>query len=167
MLLFIACRETIIIHTQEIYYMLNRHLTHIIIALSALSLTACSSVPKIPYHSVDARVIKSSYAPEICRYKDSGGNIIGSAAIGGAIGGLAGNQFGSGKGKAIMTVLGVVTGVSVGISTSKKDKSKLVCKSDGYVATLMYSHPVSGSVITVNRAFYKRPRHNMINILVR
>jgi outer membrane lipoprotein SlyB len=133
-----------------------------LIAVLALSLGACASSPRTPIYYVDAQVLKVERAPEVCRYKRSGGD--GGALIGAIIGGVIGNQIGSGNGRKLATVAGVAIGAGAGAKGRKSDKMK--CKRNGYLATVAYMHPTSKMYITTSVPLERHTRAKFIEIPV-
>jgi uncharacterized protein YcfJ len=152
----------------------------LVVAVIALSLGACaSSGPRqvVPQYFVDAVVIKTDKAANICYVTNKKGSKKGSALAGGLIGGVAGgllgNLVGGGSGKTIATVvgtgLGAAAGASMAVSSDYKPREgeKLKCESNGYDAVLTYRHPESSLAITETRRFSSRPKtKSRVNIPV-
>tara|TARA_B110000196_G_C21152144_1_gene670475 strand:- start:4877 stop:5338 length:462 start_codon:yes stop_codon:yes gene_type:complete len=116
-----------------------------LIAITALTLGACSTLPKAPVYQVDAKVMNVKKAPEVCTEEVKKSKTKATSQIGGGIiGGLIGNQFGSGNGRKAMTGLGAILGV-VAVTDIDKKTGKYICKSDGYIATVTYIHPETKS----------------------
>lgn len=123
--------------------------------------TSSIAAPGAPTYRVDAMVQSMERAPDMCvQKKESDGN----ALIGALIGGVIGNQFGGGKGRVAMTVVGAGAGAAVASKGGKYGKTE--CSRDGYVATVSYIHPVTSQMITQRVPLERRTNAKYINIQV-
>lgn len=139
--------------------------TLVLLSVSALS-TGCATTAttstgervRTQTYYVDARVVDVQPAPQICDYgrkKADKSNPI----LGGLIGGLIGNQFGKGNGRKATTVGGVLVGAMVATERDPRKTGKTMkCRSDGYVASVQYLHPVNGSLVMTQIPMEKRIR---------
>jgi uncharacterized protein YcfJ len=136
---------------------------------TALTLAGCASssrqADEVIYH-VNAKVIQVQPAPEICRAKSARGD--GSTLLGALIGGAVGNKFGRGNGRKLATVAGAILGAGAGSRSqnSRSSHGKLVCTKNGWVATVMYEHPISGQYVTGHFPLEKRTRAKFIQLPV-
>ena len=145
---------------------MKSHIKSIIVAVAALSLGACATMPKVPVYQVNAKVMSVTKAPEVCTEEIKKTKSKTSKKVaGGIIGGLLGNQFGSGNGRKVMTGLGAIIGVSAATDRPKK-KGKLVCKSDGYIAKVTYIHPESQRKMIEDLPLKSRTRAEWVTIPV-
>jgi uncharacterized protein YcfJ len=141
----------------------------LLIAGATLALVGCASAPRqadeVIYH-VNSKVINVQPAPEICRAKSARGD--GSTLLGAIIGGAVGNKIGRGNGRKLATLTGAILGASAGSSSQNRRSSngKLVCAKNGWVATVMYEHPISGQYVTGHFPLEKRTRAKFIQIPV-
>lgn len=96
---------------------------------------------------VDARVVDLKKAPMICdlgRKRADKSNPLAGAIIGG----LIGRQFGKGRGKNWNTGLGVVAGAMLATETDPRKRAKTnKCRSDGYIASVQYIHPLNNQFV--------------------
>lgn len=145
---------------------MKSHIKSTLIAIAALSLGACSTLPKAPVYQVNAKVMSVKKAPEVCveEVKKSK-NKTSSKIAGGVIGGLIGNQFGSGNGRKAMTGLGAIIGV-VAVTERDKKTGKYVCKSDGYIAEVTYIHPETNAKKIEFMPLKRRTRAEWLSIPV-
>lgn len=146
---------------------MKSHIKSIIVAVAALSLGACATVPQTPVYQVNAKVMSVTKAPEVCREEVKKKKTKTSdQLIGGGLGALIGNQFGSGDGRKVMTGLGAILGASAATNRPKKT-GKLICKSDGYIAKVTYIHPETQRKTIEDLPLKKRTRAEWVTIPVR
>jgi outer membrane lipoprotein SlyB len=146
-------------------------MNHLVVKLMIVSTALCGcasstrQADEIIYH-VNAKVIQVQPAPEICRAKSARGD--GSTLLGAFVGGAVGNQFGSGNGRKAATVVGALLGAGAGAKSQniRSSNGKLVCTKNGWVATVMYEHPISGQYVTGHFPLEKRTRATFIQIPV-
>lgn len=147
----------------------------VMVLLSAIGLTGCATAPAYgngeyrqanaprtvtQTYYVDARVVDVKPAPQICDYgrKKSDKS---SPLLGGLIGGLIGNQFGKGKGRVFTTIGGTAVGAMMATERDPRKTGKVMkCKSDGYLASVQYMHPVSGQFVFTEIPMAERIRLN-------
>lgn len=150
-------------------------MTALLIAAAAMSFTAEASRGQVYF--VDAKVLKQDPTPERCEYvqprrqaKDSTGTGVGAVAGGLIARDLSRNK--SKKTKTVNTVLGALVGGSIGSSyddrrRDPRDTPKLQCKSDGFLATVGYIHPVTQTYQVTTVPLDRRTRAQFISIPVR
>lgn len=145
---------------------MKNNITTAIIASLCIALTGCATAPqnasgeriRNQTYYVDACVTKVEKAPQICDYGDKKSKR-GSPLLGGLIGGVVGNQFGSGGGKKAATVVGAAAGALIATEKDPRRKAKTMkCRSDGYIASVQYLHPVTEQIVFTEVPIEKKIR---------
>lgn len=146
--------------------------------LASMISTGCATAPSRAYSApqiyyVDAKVLQQNPTPERCGYEQQGGNSSAGTVTGVIFGGLLGRQFGgSKKARNVGTAIGAILGGSVGSgvdrrSADPRNTPKLACKSDGWMVTVGYIHPVTSVYQVTTLPMERRTRAEYISVPVR